>query len=98
LILGVNRTKKEAWHRIYYLSKFGSWDSFEKDVRKAKLAIQLNDDILGYRMSSKHQHAHNFSDEQLVCGDEASVQARFQSNVGHVMTTIYQSLNINARF
>jgi hypothetical protein len=51
LILGVNRTKKEAWHRIYYLGRFGSWDSFEKDVRKAKLAIELNDDILGYQMN-----------------------------------------------
>jgi hypothetical protein len=36
--------------------------------------------------------------KQLICGDEATVQARLQHHVGHIMTAIYQCLDIEAKF
>jgi hypothetical protein len=95
---GLSSTHHQAWHDIYYVGRLGSWTSFEKAVRKAKVSMQLNGNVLGCTIPNPQQHNYHLSKEQLLCGDEASVQARFQQNVGHVMTAVYYSLGINARF
>lgn len=93
---GVNRTSHNAWHNIYYIGKLGNWSSFARTVREAKLMIGHDSTILGYTMVTPR--IYNIHNEQLICGDEASIQARFQHHVGHIMTAVYQCLDIEAKF
>jgi hypothetical protein len=91
--MGPAATSSIAWHYDYFISKLGSWASFEMRVRNARRIVELDSSPIGCTFDNAALHM-----EQLICGDESTVQARFQANVGHPMTAIYQSLHINARF
>jgi hypothetical protein len=81
LIRGVKATTSEAWHTDFFRGRLGSWASFEKIVRTTRLTMHLDDTIIGYKMPVLPGQPWNLHGEQLTCGDEASVQARFQAQV-----------------
>jgi hypothetical protein len=57
-------------------------------VRTTRLAMYLDDTIIGYKMPVLPGQPWNLHSEQLICGDEASVQAIFPAQVGHLMTEL----------
>lgn len=50
-----------------------------------------NDTVLDYAPSQHDYHSDLTANEQLLCGDEHSVVARFDQNIGHVMTSVIRS-------
>jgi hypothetical protein len=77
LITGPGATSSEAWHNKYFQGTLGSWKSFEQHARDIKHSMDLDGPPMGCTMENAPLHT-----EQLACGDEATVEARFQTNIG----------------
>lgn len=96
LRIGPGTTTSDSTHNIWFTSTLGSWNKFESEVRQEFLATTWSPEVLAF--GPQNHGPNHVSYEQLCCGDEHSVVARFGQNVEHVMTAVYQSLNIGLRF
>ncbi|BAE56770.1 unnamed protein product [Aspergillus oryzae RIB40] len=64
------------------------WDSFELEARRHFRSVGFSNKVLDYAPAKEDDHEFHIKKEQLLCGDEHSVVARFGQNVGHVMTSV----------
>ncbi len=75
------------------------WDSFESEVRHIFLVLENRLHFTGsLSIHATNPTRNDISNEQLYCGDESSIVARFNQNVSHVMTAVAQALGLNYRF
>ncbi|KAB8215237.1 hypothetical protein BDV33DRAFT_208519 [Aspergillus novoparasiticus] len=51
-------------------------------------SVKWSNKVLDYAPEGEDDHEFHVKKEQLLCGDEHSVVARFGQNVGHVMTSV----------
>lgn len=95
-----HETRNESTQNIYFRSTLGQWNGFEMQVRQNFLATRWGDNppTLAYAPPNSHKIPEHTFYEQLFCGDEHSVVARFGQNAGHVMTSVFRSLGIPYRF
>ncbi|GKZ31237.1 hypothetical protein AbraIFM66950_011530 [Aspergillus brasiliensis] len=100
LLVGLSTTSTVTTHNLEYKAGLVHWNTFEKEVRQVFDSTQWNQqrEILAYAPANSRASPNNTWNEQLFCGDEYSVLARFGQNVGHVMTSVFQSLGVSARF
>ncbi|OJJ67702.1 hypothetical protein ASPBRDRAFT_34067 [Aspergillus brasiliensis CBS 101740] len=96
---GRQTTTSDATHNLEYMAALVHWNTFEREVRDVFNSIQWGSqkEILAYAPPVKGNPNDTWH-EQLFCGDEHSTLARFNQNVGHVMTSVFQSLGYSARF
>jgi hypothetical protein len=98
LHLGPSRTTSDSTHRLEFKSTLFHWTSFEKEVRREFLSAPWTGQVLAYSPSPQHESEAHIYNEQLYCGDEHSVVARFGQNVEHVMTAVHASIGIGLIF
>lgn len=72
------------------------WDDFEQTVRLQGRGNELRKTHLQH--SPKNLKPNHISNEQLFCGNELSIHARFFQNVCHPMTSVYRDMGILCRF
>lgn len=85
-------------HSIDILAPIHLWNDFERTVRTQTDVIQLKRTHLANIPQDTATRANHIANEQLLCGDEASVQARFNQNVCHPISSIYALQEIQCRF
>ena len=85
------RTTSDSTQELYFTSTLGYWSLFERDARRHFSSIRWNDIVLDYSPDRRDNHSDHITNEQLLCGDEHSVVARFGQNIGHVMTSVIRS-------
>ncbi|GLB05897.1 hypothetical protein AtubIFM57258_001190 [Aspergillus tubingensis] len=100
LLEGPSTTTSVTTQDLEYKAKLIHWNTFEKEVRQVFDSIHWDQqrEILAYAPANSSNSPNNTWNEQLFCGDEHSVVARFNQNVGHVMTSVFQSLGLSSRF
>src|SRR5277367_4230397 len=89
-------TESSALHRIEFRGTLGHWTRFESEVRQVFNSQQWTANTLSFSPIQPDPNHVYF--EQLNCGDEHSVVARFGQQIGHIMTSVAQDLNIDIRF
>jgi len=97
LIRSSNRTTSMAIHNISVVATIYQWNNFKHNVRQQCNVAQLSRRQLAH-FPTNFASEHHIANEQLCCGDESSVQARFTQNVCHTMTSIYRDTGILCRF
>ncbi|RAK90829.1 hypothetical protein BO79DRAFT_280995 [Aspergillus costaricaensis CBS 115574] len=99
LRIGDRRTISDSTHNIEYLATLVRWNTFEQEVRQAFEGIQwpTHREVLAYE-PPRNATGNNTCHEQLLCGDEHTTVARFGQNVGHIMTSVFQTMRLDARF
>ena len=92
-------TKSDSTHPLGFRQTLGYWGQFELDARRYFLSIQWNTIVLDYAPDQIDYTKYHVKNEQLVCGDEHSVAARFNNNAGHVLTSVIRScLQLDVKF
>ena len=89
-------TGSVAIHALEFRGTLGYWTRFESEVRQVFNLQQWTANTLSF--SPAHPDSNHVYFEQLNCGDEHSVVARFGQQVGQIMTSVAQDLNIDIRF
>ncbi|KAB8224948.1 hypothetical protein BDV33DRAFT_199232 [Aspergillus novoparasiticus] len=89
LLLGNNRTKRNALHPINFVGELKQWANFEQDViTEFQNHIWSSKRVLDYK-------PHGFlplpsqRNEHVAVGDETGVQGRWQEHVGQVMSSVF---------
>ncbi|KAE8343112.1 hypothetical protein BDV24DRAFT_161925 [Aspergillus arachidicola] len=62
--------------------------NFERNAREYFQSAKFSNKVLDYAPEKEDDHEFHVRKEQLLCGDEHSVVARFGQNIGHVMTSV----------
>ncbi|RJE25698.1 hypothetical protein PHISCL_01961 [Aspergillus sclerotialis] len=99
LLRTAHHTESDSTHKLGFTQTLGDWGRFERDARRNFLSVPWNETVLDYIPDQHGYTEYHVRNEQLVCGDEHSVVARFGQNVGHVMTSVIRScmpLNIHS--
>lgn len=86
-----HHTTSDSTHKLGFVSTLGYWSRFERDARQHFLSVNWNSTILDYAPDDHDDNPYHVKNEQLFCGDEHSVVARFGQNVGHVMTSVIRA-------
>ncbi|KAL1979308.1 hypothetical protein VTN96DRAFT_6228 [Rasamsonia emersonii] len=86
-----HHTTSGSTHKLGFASTLGYWSRFERDARQHFLSVNWNSTILDYAPDDHDDNSCHVKNEQLFCGDEHSVVARFGQNVGHVMTSVIRA-------
>ncbi|KAE8321299.1 hypothetical protein BDV39DRAFT_210880 [Aspergillus sergii] len=81
-------TDSDSTHDLYFVSDLGYWGNFERNAREYFQFARFSNKILDYAPEKEDDHEFHVRKEQLLCGDEHSVVARFGQNIGHVMTSV----------
>lgn len=85
-------TTTDSTQSYYLNSTMGSWTTFEMKVREYFNSCRWqNNIVLDYVPDAQEDSDFHLRNEQLVCGDEHSVVARFGQHLGHPMTAVYRS-------
>ncbi|PYI02599.1 hypothetical protein BO78DRAFT_400399 [Aspergillus sclerotiicarbonarius CBS 121057] len=101
LKVGYSTTSSDSTQNLEFRASLVHWNTFEREVRQVFDGIRWDTqtEILAYAPPPNGGTGPNHTcNEQLFCGDEHSTVARFNQNVGHVMTSVFQSLGFRARF
>lgn len=98
LLVNENTTVSRSTQRAFFNSTLGNWGRFEMNARKHFRQISWKNTVLDYMPDARDDTKNHVSHEQLMCGDEHSVVARFNQNVCHVMTSVMQSGGSDIRF
>lgn len=84
-------TKSSSIHKLGFRQTMGDWSHFEREARLHFSSVTWNGTVLDYNPDQHEYSEYHVKNEQLVCGDEHSVVARFGQNVGHIMTSVIRS-------
>lgn len=90
LVVEPQRTTRPSTQNTQFAGELVYWDSFEFNAQKHSARIQWRDQdpVLIYRLANQVSIMER---EQLLCGDEHTVVARYNQQVGHELTAIFQT-------
>ncbi|KAI9046002.1 uncharacterized protein KD926_005948 [Aspergillus affinis] len=102
LLTAPGSTTTDTTHKLEFKGTPVRWKSLEEDVRTVTVSDGVHwhhfPSIIAYEPSAQHAGPHHTCCEQLYCGDEHSVVARFGQNVSHAMTAVFRTLNFPGTF
>ncbi len=98
LVFNPYQTMSSSYSQDQFVGALRHWTQFESQVRENFITLQphLVQNILSVCATQPRHNDVCF--EQLLCGDESTVAARFNQHVGHVMTSVVQELGVDSRF
>ncbi|KAH8429176.1 uncharacterized protein LDX57_006845 [Aspergillus melleus] len=100
LLTGPGETTTDTTHNLEFKGTLVRWKSFADEVRTVSDSVRWRHfpSVIAYAPPAQHAGPHHTCSEQLYCGDEQSVVARFGQNVSHAMSAVFRTLGFPGRF
>ncbi len=98
LVRGIVHTHSSSVTRERFQGDLRHWETFEQEVRHnfQRFGQHWTPTFLSVHATTPDNN--DIYNEQLYCGNEASVLARFNQNVSHVVTSVAREQGLNYRF